>query len=76
MVNSHCTHHDASRYIELRRVASYTFLLAHTGKAWPAILAKMVSQQQDMLLALAVHTQVIALVIFQKQKKKAICWGS
>ena len=73
-VNSHCTRHDASRYIALRRVASYTFCLIHSGKASSAVLVKMASQQQDMLLALALQNQVIALVLLQKQKKKRSVW--
>ena len=44
--------------------------LVHTGKASLAILVKMASQQQDMLLALALQTQVIFLVLLQKQMKK------
>ena len=38
-VNSHCTRHDASRYIAMRRVAPYAFLSVHTGKALPDILS-------------------------------------
>ena len=38
-VNSHCTHHDASRYIAMRRVAPYAFLSVHTSKALPNIFS-------------------------------------
>ena len=31
-VNSHCTRHDASSFIAMRRVAPHAFLSVHTGK--------------------------------------------
>ena len=70
-VNSHCTCHDASRYIAERRVASrhMLFLQFTLVKRCLIFLVTMASQQQDMLLALALQTQVIALIVLQKQRK-------
>ena len=45
------------------------------GKASRGILVKMASQQQNMLLALALQTQVIALVVLQKQNNKRSVWA-
>ena len=79
-VSSYCTCHNALRYIALRRIAARCviyffcqFTLA-TGKASSAVLVKLASQQQDMLLALALQNQVIALVLLQKQRKKRSIW--
>jgi len=59
-----------SRRVASRRVAY--FFKIHTGKASSVILVKMASQQPDMLLALTLQNQVIALIVLQKQRKATI----
>ena len=73
-VNSHFTRHDASRYIAIRCVAQCAFLSVHTGKTLPDVFSyngvtTRRPQQEDILLALALKPQVIALNVLQKQRK-------
>ena len=51
---------------ESRHMLFFQFTLV---KRYLAFLVTMASQQQDMLLGLALHTQVIALIVSQKQRK-------
>ena len=52
----------------MRRVAPYAFLSVHSGKALPDIFSYN-GVKKYMVLALALQTQLIALIVLQKQRK-------
>ena len=55
--------------VDMRRVPPYSFHSVHTAKALPDVFSYNGIRTQDMLLALALQTQVIPLIVLQIQRK-------
>ena len=65
----------ASRCVEVHRDAAHCAICFSFSSRCLIVLVTMASQQQDMLLALALQTQVIALIVLQS-KEKVMVLGS
>ena len=59
----------ASRCVEVHRDAAHCAICFSFSSRCLIVLVTMASQQLDMLLALALQTQIIALIVLRKQRK-------